>query len=103
MPDLVLERRAARAAIDVGARRAAGEDPPLERCQPLPDLRARTIPRLPATHERLAGLEDERLHFLPAHAQHLSNFMVRVVAELEQHQRRALVSREPLQVFQHFA
>jgi hypothetical protein len=48
-------------------------------------------------------LEDERLHFLLADAEHASDFIVRVVAEFKQHQRGALVSRQSLHVLQHFA
>jgi hypothetical protein len=75
----------------------------VERGQALADVRARTISSLPAAHERLAGLEDQRLDLLLANSQHLCDFVMRLVAELEQHQRGALVGREPLHVLQHLA
>jgi len=48
-------------------------------------------------------LEDERLDLLPADAEHGGNVTVRVVTKLEQHQRRALVRRQPLYVLHHLA
>jgi hypothetical protein len=48
-------------------------------------------------------LEDERLDLLPAHAQHDRDVAVRVVAEFKEHQRGALVSRQPLHIVQHLA
>jgi hypothetical protein len=56
-----------------------------------------------ATHERLARLKDERLHLLPAHAEHGSDFCVRVTAERKHHQHGALVGWQPLHVLQRFA
>jgi hypothetical protein len=48
-------------------------------------------------------LEDERLHFLLADAEHGSDFIVRLIVEFKQHQRRALVSRQSLHVLEQFA
>ena len=99
----MLEVGAARTAVDVGACRAAGQDRALRHCQPLADLCARALPRAPSTHQRLARLKDERLHLLSAHAEHGSDFSVRVIPEFEEHERRALVSRQPLNVLEHLA
>ena len=75
----------------------------MQRCKPLADLHTRAISRGPATHERLARLEDERLHLFRADAEHSSDFFVWVIAELKEHERGALISRQPLDVLQHFA
>ena len=61
------------------------------------------ISRVPSTHERLARLEDERLHLLAADAKDGGDFIVRVIPQLEEHQRGALISRQPLHVLHHFA
>ncbi|HEV3390517.1 MAG TPA: hypothetical protein VG057_15965 [Solirubrobacteraceae bacterium] len=102
-PDLPLEGCAARTAIDVGACHAAGQDAAAHRRQSLADLRARMLPRPTSTGQPLAGLEYQRLDFLFAHAEHSGDFVVRVIGELEQNERGALVGREPLQVIQHLA
>jgi hypothetical protein len=99
----MLEGRAARAAIDVSPRDAPGQNPPVQRGEPLADLRARTVPGLPAPHERLAGLEDECLHLLSAHFEHIGDLTMGVVAELKQRQRSPLVGRQPLHVLEHLA
>jgi hypothetical protein len=96
MLDFLLERCAAWAAIDMGARHATRQNPAPQRCEPLADLRARTVPRLATAQKPLAGLEYERLHLLLSDVEHGRDFSVRVIAELEQHERGALVSREPL-------
>ena len=101
--DLTLEGCAARAAIDVGARNAPGQDSAPRRCQPLADLRARMLPRPPSTHQRLTRLEDQRLHLLLAHPEHGGDFFVRLIPELEENERGALVGRQPLHVIQHLA
>ncbi len=69
----------------------------------LANLCARTIPRLPAPHQGLARLVDQGLHLFLADAQHRRNVGVRVVAELEQHERGTLVQGQPLQVVQQLA
>jgi hypothetical protein len=99
----MLEGGAARAAIDVSPSDAPGENSPMKRGEPLADLRARTIPGLPAPHERLARLEDERLDLISAYFEHIGDLTMRVVAELKQRQRRPLVGWQPLHVLEHFA
>ena len=103
MADLVFEGLAARTAIDVGAQEAARRNAPLHRGQLLANVAARMLPGLAAAHERLARLEDERLDLLRADAQHAGDVLLRVVAELEQDQRGALIGREPLHVVEHLA
>jgi hypothetical protein len=103
VPDLPLEGCAARAAIDVGACDAPGQDAATHRRQPLADVCARMLPRAPSTEEPLTCLEYERLDFLSAHPEHSGDFLVRMIRELEQNERGALIGRQPLQVIQHFA
>jgi hypothetical protein len=83
-PNLPLEGRAARAAVDVGACDAPGQDAATHRCQPLADLCARMLPRPPSTNEPLTCLEYQRLDFLLSDPEHGGDFLVRVIGELEQ-------------------
>ncbi len=99
----MLEGRATRAAINVRPSDAPGQNPPVQRGQPLADLRARPVPGLPAPHQRLARLEDERLHLLPAHFEHIGDLTMRMVAEFKERQRSPLVGGQPLHVLEHFA
>ena len=101
--DLPLEGCAAGAAIDVGACDAPGEGAAVRRCQPLPDLCARMLPRPPSTDQRLTCLEYECLDLLFAHPEHGGDFFVRMIPKLEENERGTLVGRQPLQVIQHLA
>src|ERR1700722_12265867 len=98
----MLEGGAAGAAINVSPSDASRQNSPMKRREPLADLRARTVPGLPAAHERLAGLEDERLDLISAYFEHIGDLTMRVVAELKQRQRRPLVGWQPLHVLEHF-
>ena len=101
--DLSLEGSAVRAAIDVGACNAPWQESALQRCQPLAYLRARIPPRPPSAHQRLTCLEYQRLHLLFAHPEHGGDFFVRLIPELGENERVALVSRQPVDVIQHLA
>jgi hypothetical protein len=68
--------------------------------QQLASLGARTMTSSPTAHERLARLEDQRLDLLAAHAQHRRDLSLRLVTQLKEHQRRALVGGQPLDVLQ---
>jgi len=61
------------------------------------------LPRPPSTDQRLTCLEYQRLDFLFAHPEHGGDFLVRMIRELEENERSALVGRQPLQVIQHLA
>ncbi len=61
------------------------------------------LPRPPSTEQRLTCLEYQRLHLLLAHPEHRGDFFVRVVPELEENERGALVGRQPSHVVQHLA
>ena len=87
----------------MGSRLAAGQDPAACRRQARADLRARTIAGLPPPDESLARLEDQRLHLLLAHTENGRDLGLRVVAELEQHERGALIERQPVHVLQQLA
>jgi hypothetical protein len=101
--DLSLEGSAARTAIYVRAYDAPRQESGLHRRQPLADLGARILPRPPPAHQRLTRLEDQRLDFLFAHPEHGGDFPVRVIPELKENERGALVGRQPVDVIQHLA
>jgi hypothetical protein len=61
------------------------------------------LPRPPSAHQRLTRLEYQRLHLLLAHPEHGGDFFVRLIPELEENERVALVSRQPVDVIQHLA
>ncbi|HUE28363.1 MAG TPA: hypothetical protein VMP89_16430 [Solirubrobacteraceae bacterium] len=48
-------------------------------------------------------MEDQGLHLLTPHAQHLGDLRVRLVAELEQDQRGALVRAQAAYLLEEFA
>jgi hypothetical protein len=101
--DLALEVRAARAAIDVAARDTAPGDATGVGGELLADLDAWGRTRVAGAHQRLARLEDERLDLLTSHPEHGSDLRMRLVAELEEHQRGALVVGEALQLVDQLA
>lgn len=103
MPNLLLEVCAGRAAVDVCAQHGAGEDPGLRRCQTLADLGAWALPRAPSAHQRFARLKHKRLHLLLAHTQHISDFLLRVISELEKNERSTLIVGEPPHILQQLA
>ena len=102
-PNLPLEGRAAGAAVDVGACDAPGQDAATHRCQPLAAPRARMLPRPPSTDEPFTCLEYQRLDLLLSDPEHGGDFLVRVIGELKQNERRALVGGQPLQVVHQLA
>ncbi len=57
---------------------------------------------LAVAQQGLASLKDERLDLLPSHAEHGCDLGMRLIAQLEQHERGALVVGQPLDVFDHF-
>lgn len=100
---LLLEGSAARATLDMGAGRAARQDLAADGRNPLAHRRTGTIPRMPTTDQGFTGLEDERLHLLPADAEHRCDLGVGVASELKQDQSGALIGREALHVLEHLA
>ena len=71
--------------------------------QLLADVAAGMLASRAAAHQRLPCLEHERLDLLSANAQDGGDLLLRVVAELEQHQRGPLVGGQPLHVVEHLA
>lgn len=53
--------------------------------------------------QRLTCLEYQCLDFLSAHPEHCGNFLVRVIRELEENERGALVGRQSLHVIEQLA
>ena len=96
--NLALELRAAGAAVDVPAGHAAPRDPARDGRELFADLDARSRARLTRAHQRLPGLEHERLDLLAAHPEHLGDLRMGLVAELEEDERRALVLGQALQL-----
>lgn len=82
------------------ARQAARQDLVADRRYPFANLKARAIASLPATDERFTRLEYEGLYLLTAHPQHLRDLRVRLVAELKQDQRGALVWAQALDLLE---
>jgi hypothetical protein len=97
------ELRAALAAGNVAAQRGALESGAARRRELLADLDARRLAGAAPARERLARLEDQRLHLLAPHAEDLGDLVVAVVAELEEHERRALLLGEAFEVGQQAA
>lgn len=64
----------------------------------LANLGARTLARFAAADERLASLEDQRLHLLAADAEHDRDLGMGLISQLEQDQRGTLIGRQPLHV-----
>ena len=93
---------AGRASVDVRAHLTAGGNLAARARHPLPYLRAGALPRRAAAHQPLPRLEDQRLDVLASHVEHARDLGVRVVPELEQHERSALVVRQPLDVLDEF-
>ena len=87
----------------MGAHNAASRDFPARIRQPLADLRTGTLASAPAPIEPLAGLEDEGLDLVATDSEHGRDLLVRLVAEFEQHERRALIGRQPLNVLDDLA
>jgi hypothetical protein len=100
---LGFKRCTAGATLDVGPCPAAGQDLAPQGGDQLPDLGARAVPGLPASDKALAGLEDERLDLRRANPQHGRDLVMRVVPELKQDERRALIDRQALHVLDDFA
>jgi hypothetical protein len=69
----------------------------------LADLVAGRGPSAAARRERLARLEDERLHLLGRDSQHLGDLLVAQGVELRQDERGALILRQALEVAQQVA
>lgn len=101
--DLALEGLAAGTTIDMGAQKAARRDAPLHHRELLADIAARMLPGGPAPHQRLARLEDERLDLLGPDSQHGGDVLLRVVSELEEDKRGALIGGQALHVIEHLA
>ena len=91
------QRATWRRSVGALERRAAG------RRELLADLDARRLARPPPAGQRLARLEDERLHLVAPHAEDLGDLVVAVVAQLEEHERRALLLGQLLEVGQQAA
>jgi hypothetical protein len=100
---LFRERRAAGASVDMGPGHASRQDLAADRRKQFADFRAWTISCNPAAREGLAGLEDERLYLLGAHAQHRSDLGVRVITKLKENQCGTLVVGQPPHIVEHFA
>ncbi|HYB30698.1 MAG TPA: hypothetical protein VEF89_29135 [Solirubrobacteraceae bacterium] len=100
---LVLEGGAAWATLDMGPGHAPRQDLAADGRNPLARGRTGTITSMPTTDQGLTGLEDERLHLLPADAQHGCDLGVGVAPELKQDQSGALIGWEALHVLEHLA
>ena len=91
MLDLGLEGRAGRAHREVAADRGATQRAPLQRRELLADLLAAHGTRLPPPGQCLASLEDQRLHLVGPDVEGGRDLLLGEVAELGEHQRRALL------------
>jgi hypothetical protein len=87
----------------VAARDAAPGDATRVGGELLADLDAWGRARVARAHQPLARLEDERLDLLAPHPEHGRDLRVRLVAELEEHQRGALVVGQALQLVDQLA
>ena len=67
------------------------------------DVATRDRPRAPGAGERLARLEDQRLHLVGAHADDVADLLVGEIVELGEHERRALILGEASQVDEQLA
>jgi hypothetical protein len=82
---------------------AAREDLLVSCRELLADLRTGTVPRVSAAEQALAGLVDQSLDLLTSNAQDRRDFVVRMVAEFEQHERCSLFLRQSLHILDHLA
>ena len=101
---LALELRAARAAVDVACARMLRRGTRPVTVASCSRISTHGVSRAVArAQQRLAGLEDERLDLLAAHAEHRRDLRVGLVAELEEDQRGALVVGQALQLVDQLA
>jgi hypothetical protein len=98
---LVAEHAAARAIAEVTAQRRPPKRGPTQCGQLLADLRARSFAGAAAGLERRSGLVGQRLDLLATTSQTLRDLVVGDVAQLGEHERGALVVRQPRQIGQH--
>jgi hypothetical protein len=99
----LFERCAPRTAVDVRPRQAPRQDLAADGREQLANLRTWTIPSPATARQRLAGLEDQRLDLLASDPQHLGDLAVRVITELKENQRSALILRQPPDVLEDLA
>ncbi len=95
---LMLVGPAGRAPIDVRAHLTADGNHAARARHSLPHLRAGALPRRARAHQPLPRLEDQRLDLVGSQVEHACDLRVRVVPELEQHERGALIVRQPLDI-----
>jgi hypothetical protein len=100
--DFVLEGGTSAAALDVSAQLAALRHVSGGRGEGLSDLPAGPIPGPAAAPERLTGLEDERLDLLSTYPERRADLSMRLIAQLEQDERSALIGREAADVVDQF-
>ena len=82
----------------VAAQRPAPERAAASGGELLADRRARRLAGVALRDQRRARLVDERLDLRRAHADHLGDLLVREVGQLCQHERRALIMGQALDV-----
>src|SRR5262249_46563811 len=99
-PDLVAEALAAGAVAQVATQRCTPQRGAAKGRQLLANLCTRRLARVSAGDERGARLESERLDLLARAAEKLGDLLVRNAAELGEHERGALVVRQPSDVGQ---
>jgi hypothetical protein len=75
----------------VASDRSTAQRAPLQGRELLADLTAAGRTRLPPAGQRLAGLEDQGLHLVGPDVQDRRDLLLRQIAELGEHERRALV------------
>src|SRR3954469_6470786 len=101
--NLEVEGGARRAAVEVAADDAAPRQRARARRQMAADLGAGRVARRPRAQQTLARLEHERLDLRALDVEHLRDLGVRVVPELEQDERGALVLGQPVEILDEVA
>ena len=82
----------------MAAQRSAPQGAAAQGRELLADVGARRLAGGAPADQRFAGLEHERLHLVPAHAEDLGDVVLGVIAELEEHERRALLVGQAAEV-----
>ena len=87
----------------MGAHDAASRGFPARVRQPLADLRTGARARAAPSIQPLTGLENEGLDLVATDPEHARDLLVRLVAELEQYKRGALIGGQPLNILDDLA